>query len=104
MCLCNKELYQIRPFTFELLRSIQPFFELIAFSNLPFHKLEQIIEFLELILNKPIIDLLLNKDRKKRRRTIRNKKKRTKMVVKSFFQNIVCELGFVHMPEVDEYL
>ena len=37
MCICNLELYQIRPFTFELLRSIQPFFELIAFSKMPFH-------------------------------------------------------------------
>jgi len=54
-------------------------------------------------LNKPIIDLLLNKDRRKMRRTIRNKKKRTKIEVKSFFQNIVCELGFVHLAEVDEH-
>lgn len=71
---------------------------------MPFHQLKQIIEFMELILNKPIIDLLLNKDRSKKKRTIRNKKKRTKIEVKSFFQNIVCELGFVHLPEVDDHL
>ena len=104
MCLCNKDLYQVRPFTYELLRSIQPFFELIAFSKMPFHQLEQIIEFMELILNKPIIDMLLDKNRKKKRRTIRNKKKRTKIEVKSFFQNIVCEMGFVSLPEVDDHL
>ena len=32
------------------------------------------------------------------------KSKKNKVEVKSFFHNIVCELGFVHLPKVNEYL
>ena len=36
LCLCNNMLYKIRPYTFELMSSIQPFFEVIATSQLNF--------------------------------------------------------------------
>ena len=39
-CICNKSLYQIRPYTFEILRAIQPFFEVVGMSHIPFIELE----------------------------------------------------------------
>jgi len=50
--------YQIRPYTFQLLRAIKPFFELIAISCTSKLELESIIDFIESILNKPITDLI----------------------------------------------
>ena len=40
LCLCNKILYKIRPYSFDLIRAIQPFFEMIAISNLAYNVLE----------------------------------------------------------------
>ena len=41
----------IRPYTFYLLLAIQPFFEIIAISKIPYGEILQIIDFLEDILN-----------------------------------------------------
>ena len=41
----------IRPYTFYLLLAIQPFFEIIAISKIPFVEILKIIDFLEDILN-----------------------------------------------------
>ena len=38
--------------------AIQPFFELIAVSNLPHSELEQIVNHIEDVLNKPIIEII----------------------------------------------
>jgi hypothetical protein len=48
----------IRPYTFEMLRAIQPFFELIAYSRLPMAVLESIISHIEKVLNRPIQEYL----------------------------------------------
>jgi hypothetical protein len=40
------------------LRAIQPFFEVVGMSNIPFLELEQIIDHIELVLNKPITQLM----------------------------------------------
>lgn len=39
--------------------AIQPFFELIAVSYLPNYELEQIVNHIEDVLNKPIIEVLV---------------------------------------------
>jgi len=49
----------IRPYTFEILRAIQPFFEIVGMTNMPYNELEQIIDFIELMLNKPIHEMLM---------------------------------------------
>ena len=36
VCKCNVTVYNIRPYTFEILGALQPFFEIIAQSCLPF--------------------------------------------------------------------
>jgi hypothetical protein len=59
LCDCDLEIYQIRPYTFEILRAIQPFFEMIAMSYLPYNELEQIIDYIELMLNLPITEMLI---------------------------------------------
>jgi hypothetical protein len=54
ICLCHIFVYLIRPYTFEILRALQPFFELIAYSKMPLFVLEAIINHIEKVLNKPI--------------------------------------------------
>jgi len=49
----------VRPYVYEILRAIQPFFEIIAMSNMPHYELEQIIDHIESVLNKPIADMLI---------------------------------------------
>lgn len=61
-------MYKIRPYTFEIIRAIQPFFEIIAISDLAYNELEQIIDHIEIVLNKPINDAQIKQyeDRKER--------------------------------------
>ena len=39
-CMCFKVIYKIRPYTLDLIRAIQPFFEMIAISNMPYNEIE----------------------------------------------------------------
>lgn len=50
----KKHVFMIRPYTFQFLRAIEPFFELIAFSNLDMSVLKNLLKKMELILNKPL--------------------------------------------------
>jgi len=45
--------------------AIQPFFELIAVSLLPNYELEQIVNHIEDVLNKPIIEVLVRQQHEK---------------------------------------
>jgi hypothetical protein len=40
VCTCDYSIYKMRPYTFDILRAIQPFFEIIAISNIPHFQLE----------------------------------------------------------------
>ena len=53
-CTCLITVYMVRPYTYEILRAIQKFFELIAFSYLPLNVLTKIITHIEEILFKPM--------------------------------------------------
>lgn len=57
-CICEVLVYQVRPYTYEFLRAIQPFFEIVVFSRLHHRELEFIIDHIESVLNKPIKDFL----------------------------------------------
>ena len=57
VCICDVNIFQIRPYTYEMLRAIQPFFEIVATSFLPYNQIDFIIEFIETVLNKPIFDM-----------------------------------------------
>ena len=57
-CLCDLLVYQVRPYTYEILRAIQPFFEIVVFSKIHHKILEYIIDHIESVLNKPIRDFL----------------------------------------------
>ena len=65
LCICERDIYHIRPYTFEIMRALQPFFEIIGMSNLPYFELEQIIDHIELVLNKPITELIKNQEEQK---------------------------------------
>lgn len=51
-CLCNRQLYRVRSYTYDFLRAIQPFYELVAISRMPKFQIEQIIKHLEKSLNR----------------------------------------------------
>ena len=40
LCLCNRTIYQIRPYVFEILRALQPFFEIIAVAYMSNFEIE----------------------------------------------------------------
>ena len=44
---------------YEILRALQPFFEIVAVSNMPNFELEQIINHIESVLNKPIAEMIV---------------------------------------------
>ena len=57
-CVCEIMVYQVRPYAYDILRAIQPFFEIVVFSRMHHKVLEQIIDHIESILNKPIKEFL----------------------------------------------
>lgn len=61
ICICKKTIYKIRPYSLEILRSNQSFFEMIAYSKIHYSELEQIADHIEQVLNKPITDLLIRR-------------------------------------------
>lgn len=64
-CICALHVFRIRPYTFEFLRAIQPFFEIVVFSNMHYKIIESICNHLEDVLNEPIKQYLKRKDRPK---------------------------------------
>lgn len=58
LCICDFQIFRVRPYTFEILRAIQPFFEVVTFTNMPHFDLEQIIDHIESVLNQPIADMI----------------------------------------------
>lgn len=50
-CPCNLNVYNIRPYSFEIISALLPFYEMIASSNLPSNEILQIVNHFEKILN-----------------------------------------------------
>lgn len=48
----------MRPYAYDIMRAIQPFFEIIVFSKLHHEILEKIVDHIEYTLNKPIMEFL----------------------------------------------
>lgn len=63
LCTCEYAIYKIRPYAFDILRAIQPFFELVGISNIPHYELEQIVDHIESVLNKPIADMMIEQQK-----------------------------------------
>jgi hypothetical protein len=53
-CICNYEVFLLRPYVCEFLSAISPFFEILVFSNMHYKILEKIVCHIEELLNKPI--------------------------------------------------
>jgi hypothetical protein len=51
------KVYMIRPYALEFLRALEPFFELIVYTNLYYKEIEPIISALEKILNSPVNEI-----------------------------------------------
>lgn len=71
---------------------------------MPFHELEQIVNFIELMLNKPIIEMLINKIKKNKKSTKKSRKRIQTIEAKTFFSSIFSDIGFIYVPDVDEHL
>ena len=54
-CPCTVQVYQIRPYTLQIIGALSPFYELIAMSCLPKQDVIQIVNHLEKLLNEPKI-------------------------------------------------
>ena len=61
---------------------------------MPYSQIEQIIDFIESMLNKPLIDLLINQGEATQKKF---RKRQKKIEVKTFFSHIVSNLGFVYL-------
>ena len=52
------QVFMVRPYTFEFIRAIEPFFEIVIYSHMHYQVIEQICSQLEEILNGPIKEYL----------------------------------------------
>ena len=50
-CPCEIKVYNIRPYTFEIIGALQQFFEIVAIAFLPYSDISHIIDHFEKILN-----------------------------------------------------
>jgi hypothetical protein len=57
-CICHINVYKIRPYTYDLLRAVQPFYEIICCSKNHGIVLEKIIDHIEEVINRPVIEWL----------------------------------------------
>ena len=92
-------MYQVRPQALELLRATEPFYELIAFSNMPESQLEQVIEHLELLIQMPILEKLASQKQKK---GFYQWKK--KIEIRTFFQFMVGDVGYLRPEGSEDHL
>jgi hypothetical protein len=51
-CGCNYRVYKVRPYAYNFLRGLKPFFEMIAFSKLSKKVLSQLVTHMESVLFK----------------------------------------------------
>ena len=75
MCVCDLLVYLVRPYTYEILRASQPFFEIVVFSKLHHKVLEHIIDHIETVLNKPIKEFLEKYSNNKQKSSFQRMKK-----------------------------
>lgn len=79
--------FKVRPYAYHLLRALQPFFEIIVFTEM-YHKiLEFIIEHIEGVLNEPIKERI-QQCKQKMEQGIKLKRKKIPKL-KIFFQFII---------------
>jgi hypothetical protein len=69
-CVCNVHVFKLRPYTYEFLRAIFPFFELVVFTRMHYKILEHIIDHIESYLNKPVREIINNYHRDIREKKI----------------------------------
>lgn len=94
--------YQIRPYTYEFLRAIQPFFEIVVFSRMHHKIIENIINHIESVLNKPIKQFLERQRGQPRRGRFGRGKKLPDE--KLYFQFIFHQRQYIHIKEIDRYV
>lgn len=120
-CYCKHKYFLVRPYTYELLSAIQPFFEIIGISKMHYEEINQVITLIEKHLNKPInkqnkqMKVKLNEEKQSKERggqsdesykqfdrIGRFKPKYLEKVL--YFHYLICEKTYVHFRDLDEYL
>lgn len=101
-CICDLMVYLVRPYTYEILRAIQPFFEIVVFSKLHHKILEHIIDHIESILNKPIREFLEKYQKSMNKSSFQRMKKLPD--VKIYFQFIIHQRQYIHIKEYDKHI
>ena len=86
-CICDYIVFQVRPYTYEILRAIQPFFEILVFTKMHHKILENIIDHIEAVLNKPIKEFLEKFKSKSQKNQFQRMKKLPD--IKIYFQFII---------------
>lgn len=56
ICCCHLKFYLVRPYTFEFLSVLHPFYEIIGMADVSFKELNLIVEHFEMYLNIPIAE------------------------------------------------
>jgi len=101
-CLCDILVYKIRPYTYEFLNAIQQYFEIVVFSKMHHKIIENIIDHIESVLNKPIRQFLENYKKKPKKSSFQRVKKLPD--IKLFFQFIIHQRQYIHIKDYDRYV
>ena len=102
-CVCHLRLYQLRPYIYEFLNAFQPFFELIAYSKMNRHVLQKIIDHIEEVLNRPIMEYI-ESQRQNPPQQNKFQRPRQKPQKKVYFQFIIHEKQYIYIKEHDVHL
>ena len=102
MCICDFIVFQVRPYTYEILRAIQPFFEILVFTKMHHKILENIIDHIEAVLNKPIKEFLEKFKSKSQKNQFQRMKKLPD--IKIYFQFIIHQRQYIHLKEYDKWI
>ena len=112
-CVCCLKFYFVRPFAYQMLLAIQPYFEIIAISKLYFMELEQLLCTMEKELNKLVSQMNIQTFKQaedlgkhvstlKPSKTDKIKRFKPKLVeLKNFFSMMICQKNFMYFEEID---
>ena len=97
-CMCKYNLYRIKPYAINFLRTINSFYEVVGFSKLPSNEINLIIDHLEHLLNKHLNDQQLIWQSQ-------NPRKKNQTKPKEYFQfRMVEQTEYLYIPEMEQWV
>ena len=88
----------VRPYAYDLLRAVQPFFELICYSKNHSVILEQIVDHIEEVINRPVKEWI---EKHRNNSPNRSSKQRMKNMpqIKVYFSYIIHQKQYLNIEE-----